>query len=103
MVTRKLLLATVGWRSTSSSTWLRSKPAVSIGGSATGRRVTSRCIFGGLPSSTSIGMSTAGSPSPRSTTSCRSSVMRPTTAYGARSRRQIQSKAASCSGATASA
>ena len=73
MVIRKRLLATVGWRSTSKADLL----AASRRSGRAARRVratrcTSRCIFGGLPSSTSIGMSMARSPpGPSSSTSSR--------------------------------
>ncbi len=70
MVIRKRLLATVGWRSTSKATRSSVTPVRSSGGSRRGTRCTSRCIFGGLPSSTSIGMSmTRWPPGPSSSTS----------------------------------
>jgi hypothetical protein len=62
MVIRKRLLATVGWRSTSNATCSSFTPVRSSGGSVRATRATSRCIFGGLPSSTSIGMSITRSP-----------------------------------------
>ena len=66
-------------------------------------RVKLRCIFGGLPSRTCIGMSTGASPSKSSlTTSCRASVASPSTAYGARSRRQNDSNNGKSPGITAS-
>ena len=62
IVTRKRLLATVGWRSTSKATRLAGRPPSGRARAARARRrCTSRCIFGGLPSSTSIGMSIGGS------------------------------------------
>ena len=62
-------------------------------------RCTSRCILGGLPSSTSIGMSMARSPpGPSSSTSVRSSLATPTIAYGQRSRTHMASNSGSAVG-----
>jgi len=106
MVIRKDLLATAGRRRTRSATSRRSSPAASTVGSARARRRPSRAMRGGLPSNTSIGMSTGRSGWPSasaaSTTSCWSSDTVPTTAYGQRSRRHRWSNVASESGAIAS-
>ncbi len=106
MVTRKRLLATVGWRSTSKAACASVTPVSSSGVPHRVARCTSRCIRGGLPSSTSIGMSigrSAGMDGPigLSRTSCLSSVALPTTANGQRSRSQIASNSGSASARTA--
>ena len=115
MVISQVLSPTVGWRSTSSTAAFSSLPVSARAGlrkpasllpklSPCGcTRVTSRRIFGGLPSSTSSGRSTGRLPNWLSfTTSCVSLVAVPTTANGQRSRSQIRVKAASLSGAMAS-
>ena len=87
MVMRKRLLATVGWRSTSKATCSSFTSVRSSAASRRGTRTTSRCIFGTLPSNTSIGMSmTRSPPGPSSSTSWRSALTTPTTAKGQRSR-----------------
>ena len=58
MVMRKRLEATVGWLSTSMTACCRSTPVKSSGCSARCTVLTSRCILGGLPSSTFMGMLT---------------------------------------------
>ena len=102
MVMRNRLLATVGWRSTSKATVSSDTSVRFSGAKARGTRVTSRCILGGLPKSTSIGMWMACSPAgPSSSTRAFSSVVTPTTAYGQRSRSHMALKTGSSSGATA--
>jgi hypothetical protein len=102
MVTRKRLLATVGWRSTSKATCSSFTPVRSSGASA--RHALHVAVHrGGLPSSTSIGMSiTRSPPGPSSSTSCGSSVVTPTTANGQRSRAHICSNSGIRSGLMAS-
>ncbi|KAF1009939.1 MAG: hypothetical protein GAK32_01812 [Pseudomonas fluorescens] len=103
MVIRKLLLATAGWCSTRSmlSDTLRVLGSKSSPCSAS--RTTERCMRGGLPSSTSSGMSTGLLPKWLSVTvSCGSAVASPTTANGQRSRSQMAWKRAKSSGPTAS-
>jgi hypothetical protein len=103
IVTRKRLLATVGWRSTPNATSSSFTPVRSSGASVRATRRTSRCIFGGLPSSTSIGMSiTRSPPLPCSTTSSVASVAVPTTAKGQRSRAAICSNSGMPAGSIAS-
>ena len=102
MVIRKRLDATVGWRSTSNAACSSDAPVRSSGRSLRATRVTSRSIFGGLPNSTSIGMSMAREPpAPSSSTSALASVARPTTASGQRSRSAKPCSIASDSGAIA--
>ena len=107
MVIRKRLEATVGWASTSITAFSRGTPVRSMGGSSRCTVATSRCILGGLPSSTFMGMSTGNFWSPEATavsssTSWRSSVAVPITANGQRSRSQKAVNSASDSGAMAS-
>ena len=98
----KRLLATVGWRSTSKAAVFSSTPSCFSGASSRATRATSRCILGGLPSSTSIGMSiTRSPPGPSSRISSLSSVATPTMANGQRSRSHICSNSGSRSGFTA--
>ena len=59
MVIKKRLEATVGWLSTSITACCSDTPVRSIAGDWRVTVETSRCILGGLPSSTSMGMSTA--------------------------------------------
>ncbi len=62
MVTRKFFEATVGCASTRRPASCRSRPAVfSAGQRGAGGCAVSRCIFGGLPNSTSIGRSIGAS------------------------------------------
>ena len=104
MVIRNDLSATVGRRSTRCATSTRSMPVRSTGGNASSTCVTSRCIFGGLPSSTSIGMSTGllAMLSESISFSWRSSVAVPTTANGQRSRSHMRWNSGRSSGAIAS-
>ena len=85
----KRLLATVGWRSTSTRHLLQLTPS----GQRRGSRpcaLTSRCIFGGLPSSsTSIGMSIGALAGPFFQHQLLASVATPTTRTGSASRSQI--------------
>ncbi len=77
-------------------------PSRSNGMAMTGSRATSRSIFGGLPNSTLIGKSTGRLANCRSlSTSCRSAVATPITAYGQRSRSHSALKVASLSAAMA--
>ncbi len=106
MVIRKRLEATVGWASTSITAFSSGTPVRSMGGSSRCTVATSRCILGGLPSSTFMGMSTGNLWSPEATavsssTSWRSSVAVPITANGQRSRSQKAVNSASDSGAMA--
>jgi len=103
MVTRKRLLATVGWRSTSKAACSSLTPDRSSAPPLRVMRWTSRVILGGLPSSTSIGMSMGSSPVCASTSfRSRASVTTPTTANGQRSRAHIAAKRSRLSGAMAS-
>ena len=103
MVIRKRFEATVGWRSTSKATCSSFTPVRSSAGSLRAMRDTSRSIFGGLPSSTSIGMSMKRSPAgPSSSTRSRSSRTTPTTAKGQRSRSAMAWNSGRLSGDTAS-
>ena len=89
IVTKNRLLATVGWLKTFNTMLCRSTPVRSMALSERCTRLTSRCIFGGLPSKTSMGMSTGcKAASPSANTNCRSSVATPTTEKGQRSRSQ---------------
>ncbi len=90
MVIRKFLDATAGMRSTRRQASRRSRSVTSKGGRCFAREATLRVMRGGLPSSTSIGMSTASRPKCRSPTTRRPSpVASPSTANGQRSRSQI--------------
>jgi hypothetical protein len=107
IVIKNRLLATVGCASTPMMACCRSTPVPSKSAKRRAMRVTSRRMRGGLPSSTSIGISTgraacASAACPSSTTSCRSSVETPTTAYGQRSRSHNWARRGSASGAMAS-
>ncbi|MPM73150.1 hypothetical protein SDC9_120126 [bioreactor metagenome] len=107
MVIRKRLDATVGCASTSITAFSSGTPVSSMGASVRSTVFTSRCIFGGLPSSTSMGMSTGIFWSPEATAvssriSSRSSVATPITAKGQRSRSQNAVNCGSDSGAIAS-
>ena len=103
MVIRKLLLATAGTRSTRIPASCRSKSVVSKGGRCTARRDTLRVIFGGLPSSTFMSMSTGLLPKWRSdTVRWPSAVAVPSTAKGQRSRSQKAWNSGRLSGAIAS-
>lgn len=106
IVIRNDLLATVGCLSTSTAIADSAMPVTSTGARWVWTRVTSRCMRGGLPSSTSIGMSTgyASAPVACSSKSCSwsSSVATPTTENGQRSRAQIASKRGRSAGAIAS-
>ncbi len=102
IVIRKRLLATVGWRSTSNATFSSATSFRSSRGAVRSMRCTSRSIFGGLPSSTSIGIAIERSPpGPSSRISSFSAVATPTTANGQRSRSHIARKIGNASGATA--
>ncbi len=96
------MLPTVGCISTSRATASKSSPVRSIGVRTGATRATSRCIFGGLPNSTSIGRSIGGGSLGASSFRTRSAVAWPTTANGQRSRAQIAANASSRSGAIAS-
>ena len=103
MVIRKDLSATVGSSSTFCATSTRSMPVRSIAGKSLATWTTSRCIFGGLPSKTSIGMSTGSLPSSVSISfSWRSSVATPTAANRQRSRSHMALNNGRLSGAIAS-
>ena len=103
MVMRKFLLATAGRRSTRSAASTQFRPLIFSGSSSGFWRSLLRCMRGGLPNSTGIGMSTGRLPSrPSSTTSCCSAVAVPTTAIGQRSRLQNCSNRATEAGAMAS-
>ena len=103
IVMRKVLSATDGKRSTRRSASRTSSVASPNGTAADGTLVTSRSIFGVLPSNTSSGMSTGISLSNESTTrSCPSLVNVPITANGQRSRAQSFSKSAMRSAETMS-
>ena len=104
IVIRKRLVATVGWRSTSK----RARLQVDAGQVERRRRAatrrTSRSIFGGLPNSTSIGMSIGVRRDrhrarrrrlERTDDELALSVATPTTANGQRSRAQIASNSGS--------
>mmetsp|Transcript_1244 Transcript_1244/g.3532 ORF Transcript_1244/g.3532 Transcript_1244/m.3532 type:complete len:285 (+) Transcript_1244:3291-4145(+) len=101
MVTRKRLLATVGWRSTSKAACSSLTPVRSRVLPSRATRVTLRWVLGGLPSSTSIGMS-IGNSSPSASLSSRASVATPMTANGQRSRSQKDLNSSRLSGAIAS-
>ncbi|EWS60425.1 hypothetical protein Y695_04574 [Hydrogenophaga sp. T4] len=102
MVMRKRLDATVGWLSTSITACCRSTPVRSMGWPVRSTDFTSRCILGGLPRSTSIGMSTGFSLPSSTRERWRSSVATPTTENGQRSRSQKALNCSSDSGAMAS-
>ena len=102
MVTRKRLHATVGWLSTSMTAFSSETPVRSIGWKLRWTDFTSRCILGGLPSSTSMGMSTGLSLPSSTSDRWRSSVATPTTENGQRSRSQKALNCGSDSGAMAS-
>ncbi len=102
IVIRNLLSATVGCASTRASSSFTGASSFSSA-CASGRDFTSRCMRGGLPNSTSIGMSMGALPNCRSVSfSACSSVASPSTAKGARSRSQRASKRDRSSGAMAS-
>ena len=97
------MAATLGSCSTRGTTSSSASSAVAKGVVENARREASMASFGGLPNSTSIGISTGRSPNTRSvTSSSRASVASPTTACGQRSRAQIDSNASSRSAASAS-
>ncbi|MNH01584.1 hypothetical protein D3C76_742100 [compost metagenome] len=103
MVIRKLLLATAGWFSTRWTALSRSSSLGSKSSPSSASRVTERCMRGGLPSSTSSGMSTGVLSKWLSlTVRCCSSVASPTTANGQRSRSQIALKRSKSTALTAS-
>ena len=101
MVIKKRLDATVGWLNTSITAFCKLTPVRSIAGDWRTTDFTSRCILGGLPSSTSMGMSTGDSLPLSSSTNWRSSVATPITANGQRSRSQKAVNCAKDSGAMA--
>ena len=107
MVIKKRLEATVGWLSTSMMDFSSATPVRSIGVNWRCTLVTSRCILGGLPSSTDIGISTgifwsSAVAFASCSTNWRSSVAVPITANGQRSRSQKAWNCASDAGAIAS-
>ena len=102
MVMRKRLDATVGWASTSSTACCSATPSSRSGAKPRGMVLTSRCILGGLPSSTFIGMSTGAVAPASSSCNWRSAVATPTTANGQRSRSHRAWNCASECGAMAS-
>ena len=103
IVIRKRLLATVGCRSTVNASSSNLSPVSASAGSLRTTRDTSRCVLGGLPSNTAIGIAITGSPpGPSSTIRSGASVVTPTTAKGQRSRRHSCSNSAMPSGAIAS-
>ncbi len=103
MVIRKLLLATAGWCSTRLTASSRATLAAEKSSPSSASRVTERCMRGGLPSSTSSGMSTGVLPKWRSVTvRCGASVASPTTANGQRSRSQMAWKRSKSAALTAS-
>ena len=102
IATRKVLLATVGARSTRKHASRSSTSPSSSAASFARLRRTLRVIRGGLPRSTERSMSTGALSKRGSFTSRRPSlVAAPRTANGQRSRSQIARKRASESGATA--
>ena len=103
IVIRKDLLPTHGKRSTRCSDSRTSSIEISRSSPLKTRRCTSRNMRGGLPNSTSNGISTGSCPNSSSVSlSCRTSVAWPSTANGHRSRRHMASKAASPPGSMAS-
>ena len=102
IVMRKRLEATVGCASTSITAFCRSTPVRSSGLKVRATVLTSRCIFGGLPRSTFIGILTGASWSSSTNCNWRSSVATPITANGQRSRSHRALNCSSESGAMAS-
>ena len=102
IVTRNVLSATAGWRSTRCTASATSMPSARNGSSRGRTRRTSRVMRGGLPRSAGRSMSTGRFPNSGSSTTRRaSSVATPTTANGHRSRSQMSRKAGRRSGAMA--
>ena len=102
---RKVLSATDGKCNTRYAASFSSNPAGSNGDNDLVRWVTSRVIFGGLPSNTSSSISTGSGLSPNNgsiTESCCCLVATPTTANGQRSRSQTSLNRFNDSGSMAS-
>ena len=101
MVIRKVFSATVGKDKMRFAASLKVMPASFSAGELTLVELTSRCILGGLPKSTSRGISIGLLSNWLSfRLRCCSAVASPTTANGARSRAQIASNTGIFSGAT---